>query len=234
MCEGCVVQCCPGWDALAVPSHNFAHIRDLQHLDLRWCWASPEGLWQEGEIASFLLHSSRATNCFEKGAQLIPPEITRENPKLGQPTRATLELGGGLRQSLVCITRSRWQTNEGSPVCAAPPRILHCPSLESPAQCSYWGGGCTITPLPASSSFLLSVRHNTESLGCTGQEATTGAVSNVPFQQVTEHSDCLHTRSFLSTQRTGNTPWENDSCPAKDCPERTGGFQVSFQENPRH
>lgn len=30
------------------------------------------------------------TSCFERGIQLIPPKITRQHPKLGQPTRATL------------------------------------------------------------------------------------------------------------------------------------------------
>lgn len=101
------------------------------------------------------------TSCFEGGAQLTPPKITRQHPKLGQPTRATPELNGALRQCLVCVTRSRWQANEGSPV-----SVLHLPGhptapapSRQPSAVQLPGGCCTIsTPPPALSFFPLSIQ----------------------------------------------------------------------------
>lgn len=99
----------------------------------------------------------RDTGCFERGTQLIPPKRTRQHPKLGQPTRATLS-SAEPQGSAVCITGSR-AAKEGSQVCAAPPRMSHCSSLQ-PSMVQLLGGGCTIsTPPPVPSFFPPSIQH---------------------------------------------------------------------------
>lgn len=64
---------------------------------------------------------------------------------------------------------------------------------------------------------------------------TRGAVSHVPFQDVTEHSHCNYTRSFPSTQKR-QTTWENDNRPIKRSPSEGRWFPRKTQalENKPH
>lgn len=100
-------------------------------------------------------------SCFQRGAQLTHPEITRQHPKLGQPTRATPEPSRALGQCLVCITRSRWQANEGSRVSGL--HLPGCPTAPAlsrqPSTVQLLGGLCTISTSPPASSFPPSVQH---------------------------------------------------------------------------
>lgn len=56
-----------------------------------------------------------------------------------------------------------------------------------------------------------------------------GAVSNAPFQHMTEPSHCNHTHSFLSTQKKRKTTWENYNCPTKTLPTEDRWFPGKTQ-----
>lgn len=93
----------------------------------------------------------------------------------------------------------------------------HCPGFEQPAQQSVVTGmGLHHQQTPSSIVLLPSTPYNTlQAHPKSSPWHTTGAVSHVPFQHVTEHSRCNYTRSFPSTKKKKKrqTTWENDNCP---------------------